>query len=160
MGLFGDYNVDGISSTAILSRYFSKLNLETFTYIPNRITENYGPNYLVLKTLFDKGTDIIFTLDCGTLFFNCLEQIAKKNIGVIVIDHHVSKNNLPDFISTINPNRIDEESPVKTLSAIGVVFLFLIALNKSLIKKIFFIEYNILKPDLIFFRSCYIRHSL
>ncbi|MCP4923843.1 MAG: single-stranded-DNA-specific exonuclease RecJ [bacterium] len=149
LGVFGDYDVDGATSTALMVAYFRTLGLEVFTHIPDRIEEGYGPNFPALKGLHDKGADVVFTLDCGTLAFEPLEQAAAANVDVIVIDHHAAQVLLPDSIAVINPNRVDQESSVKNLAAVGVTFLFLVALNKTLREKGFFKPSDRQEPGLL-----------
>ena len=95
IGIFGDYDVDGATSTALLGKYFSKLNLLYEIYIPDRKKEGYGPSIYGFKELINKGVKIIFTVDCGTLSFEAIEYAKQKKIDVIVLDHHQSEINLP-----------------------------------------------------------------
>ena len=132
LGIFGDYDVDGASSAAVLGNYFSLLNLPFEIYIPDRRKEGYGPSIEAFKKLINSGVDIIFTVDCGTLSFEAIEYAKKKKVDVIVLDHHQSDLNLPIAYSIINPNRFDDKSNLKYLCAAGVTFMFLISLNKEL----------------------------
>ena len=132
LGIFGDYDVDGASSTAVLGSYFSLLNLPFETYIPDRRKEGYGPSIEAFKKLINSGVYIIFTVDCGTLSFEAIEYAKKNKVDVIVLDHHQSDLNLPIAYSIINPNRFDDKSNLKYLCAAGVTFMFLISLNKEL----------------------------
>ena len=88
IGIFGDYDVDGASSTALLAKYFSSINQKIKTYIPDRQTEGYGPSNVGFKNLIDLGSKIIFTVDCGTLSFEPINYAQKLKIDVIVLDHH------------------------------------------------------------------------
>ncbi len=132
IGVFGDYDVDGASSTALLGRYFNELNLSYEIYVPDRKTEGYGPSVKGFKELIEKDVRIIFTVDCGTLSFEAIEFAKNKNIDVIVLDHHQSEINLPKAYSIINPNRIDDKSDLKYLCAAGVTFMFLVSINRHL----------------------------
>ena len=134
IGIFGDYDVDGASSTALLGRFFSKLNLDFEIYIPDRKTEGFGPSINSFEKLINKGVKIIFTVDCGTLSFDAIEYAKSKKIDVIVLDHHQSDLKLPNAFSIINPNRFDDKSNLKCLCAAGVSFMFLVSLNKNLRK--------------------------
>ena len=95
IGIFGDYDVDGATSTALLGRYFDKLKLNYEIYIPDRKNEGYGPSISGFKNLIEKNVNLIFTVDCGTLSFEAINFAKKKNIDVIVLDHHQSEINLP-----------------------------------------------------------------
>ena len=93
IGIFGDYDVDGASSTALLGNYFSLLNLDYEIYIPDRKKEGYGPSIKSFEELIQKKVQVIFTVDCGTLSFEAISYARKKNIDVIVLDHHQSEVN-------------------------------------------------------------------
>ena len=95
IGIFGDYDVDGATSTALLGKYFAQLNLQYEIYIPDRKKEGYGPSIKSFEELIKKGVKIIFTVDCGTVSFEAIEYASKKKIDVIVLDHHQSEVNLP-----------------------------------------------------------------
>ena len=110
IGVFGDYDVDGATSTALLGRYFDELKLAYEIYIPDRKTEGYGPSIMGFKKLIEKNVKLIFTVDCGTLSFEAIEFAKKENIDVIVLDHHQSEIKLPKAYSIVNPNRLDDRS--------------------------------------------------
>ena len=149
IGIFGDYDVDGASSTALLGNFFSYLKIPYEIYIPDRRKEGYGPSINAFKKLIDNGVQLIFTVDCGTLSFDAIKYASQKNIDVIVLDHHQSEVKLPDAYSVINPNRIDDKSNLNYLCAAGVTFIFLVSLNKELRSNNWFIEKNINEPNLI-----------
>jgi len=132
IGIFGDYDVDGATSSALLGKYFEHLKISYEIYIPDRKTEGYGPSIKGFKKLIENGVKLIFTVDCGTLSFDAIEFAKDKNIDVIVLDHHQSEIKLPKAYSIINPNRIDDKSNLQYLCAAGVSFMFLISLNKQL----------------------------
>ena len=148
-GIFGDYDVDGATSTAILGNYFSELNLEYETYIPDRKKEGYGPSIDGFKALIDKKVKIIFTVDCGTLSFDAINYAKEKKVDVIVLDHHQSEIKLPNAFSIVNPNRLDDKSNLQYLCAAGVSFMFLVSLNRELRKINWFNKNNINEPNLI-----------
>ena len=149
IGIFGDYDVDGATSTAILGQYFKLLNINFEIYIPDRKSEGFGPNKKAFLEFINLGVNLIFTVDCGTLSFEPISYAKKEKIDVIILDHHQSDIKLPDAHSIINPNRMDDRSELNYLCAAGVCFLFLIALNKKLRDKNWF-ELNLIKePDLI-----------
>ena len=126
IGIFGDYDVDGASSTALLARYFLSLKQKIRTYIPDRQTEGYGPNNDGFKNLINNGVKIIFTVDCGTLSFEPINLAQKLDVDVIVLDHHQSDIKLPNACAIINPNRYDDTSGLNYLCAVGVCFVFLL----------------------------------
>ena len=149
IGVFGDYDVDGATSTALLGRYFDELKLNYEIYIPDRKTEGYGPSIKAFKQLIDNNVKIIFTVDCGTLSFEAIDYAKKMNIDVIVLDHHQSEINLPNAYSVINPNRIDDKSNLQYLCAAGVAFMFLVSINKHLRLNDWFNKNLIEEPNLI-----------
>ena len=151
IAIFGDYDVDGAASTAIIGQYLKLLNHPFEIYIPDRKSEGYGPNISSFEKLITNGVQMIFTVDCGTLSFEPINFAKKKNIDVIVIDHHQSEIDLPQAHSIINPNRHDDVSELNYLCAAGVSFMFLVALNKSLREKNWFKENSINEPNLINF---------
>ena len=149
IGIFGDYDVDGATSTAILGQYFRSLNIEFETHIPDRKSEGFGPNENAFLKFINKGVNLIYTVDCGTLSFQPIDFAKKKNIDVIILDHHQSETKLPNAHSIINPNRFDDRSELNYLCAAGVCFLFLVALNKRLRDESWFSASSIKEPDLI-----------
>ena len=149
IGIFGDYDVDGATSTAILGNYFNEINQKIEIYIPDRKTEGYGPSIKAFEKLIKNGSKLIFTVDCGTLSFETIEFSQKENIDVLVLDHHQSELKLPKAFSIVNPNRHDDNSNLNYLSAAGVCFMFLVALNKKLRDKNWFKKKNIKEPNLI-----------
>ena len=151
IGIFGDYDVDGASSTALLGKYFSELKLLYEIYIPDRKKEGYGPSIKSFKELIDNGIKVIFTVDCGTLSFEAINFAKDNKIDVIVLDHHQSEINLPSAFSVVNPNRLDDKSNLQYLCAAGVTFMFLISLNRELRINEWFKKNNINEPDLIYY---------
>ena len=151
IGIFGDYDVDGATSTALLARFFLSINQKIKTYIPERKTEGYGPTTKSFKSLIHQGTKLIFTVDCGTLSYEPIEMAKKMNVDVIVIDHHQSDIYLPKACAIINPNRHDETSELNYLCAVGVCFVFLVALNKKLRESKWFQYNNIQEPNILNF---------
>jgi len=149
IGIFGDYDVDGASSTALLARYFLSINKKIKTYIPDRQRDGYGPNNAAFKSLIDNGSKIIFTVDCGTLSFEPINFAQKLNVDVIVLDHHQSDTKLPDACAIVNPNRYDDTSGLNYLCAAGVCFVFLVGLNKKLRDENWFRNNNIKEPNII-----------
>ena len=151
IGIFGDYDVDGASSTALLAKYFLSINQKINTYIPDRQKEGYGPSEFGFKNLIDNGSKIIFTVDCGTLSFGPINFAQKNNIDVIVLDHHQSDTKLPNACAIVNPNRYDDTSELNYLCAAGVCFVFLIALNTKLRDANWFKNNNTDEPNILNF---------
>ncbi|MDC0858879.1 single-stranded-DNA-specific exonuclease RecJ [Pelagibacteraceae bacterium] len=149
VGIFGDYDVDGATSTALLGKYFTELKIPYEIYIPDRKKEGYGPSIKSFKELIDKGVKIIFTVDCGTLSFDAIEFAKENNTDVIVLDHHQSEIKLPKAFSIINPNRFDDESNLQYLCAAGVTFMFLVSINRKLRLENWFTKNKIDEPNLI-----------
>ena len=149
IGIFGDYDVDGATSTAILGKYFRLLNIPFEIYIPDRKKEGFGPNEKAFLEFIDLGVNLIFTVDCGTLSFEPIDFAKKKNIDVIILDHHQSEIKLPPAHSIVNPNRFDDKSELNYLCAAGVCFMFLVALNKKLRDQNWFLSNSIEEPNLM-----------
>ena len=151
IGIFGDYDVDGASSTALLGKYFMEINTDFEIYIPDRKTEGYGPSIKGFEDLISKKVNLIFTVDCGTSSFDAILYANNKKIDVLVLDHHQSDTLLPKAHSIVNPNRIDDNSNLNYLCAAGVSFMFLISLNRHLRNLNWFKKNNIKEPNLIDF---------
>ena len=151
IGIFGDYDVDGASSTALLAKYFNSIKQKTKIYIPDRQNDGYGPTKKGFKKLIDDGVKLIYTVDCGTLSFEPIKYSQNRNIDVIVLDHHQSETKLPKACAIVNPNRYDDSSGLTYLCAAGVCFVFLIALNRKLRENKWFTNNNIVEPNMINF---------
>ena len=149
IGIFGDYDVDGATSTAILGKFFEALKIPFEIYIPDRKNEGFGPNEIGFSKIIKLGVKLIFTVDCGTLSFKPIEFANTKNIDVIVIDHHQSEIKLPAAHAIVNPNRFDDRSELNYLCAAGVCFMFLVALNKKLRDQQWFSNNSIREPELM-----------
>ncbi len=149
IGIFGDYDVDGATSTAILGNYFNQIDRKIEIYIPDRKSEGYGPNQQGFEKLISNGSKLIFTVDCGTLSFDTINFSQSKNTDVLVLDHHQSDLKLPNAFSIVNPNRFDDKSNLNYLCAAGVCFMFLVALNKKLREIDWFKKNNIDEPNLM-----------
>lgn len=130
--IYGDYDVDGATSSAILRRFFDSLEVNNKTYIPDRISEGYGLNTNALTELKQKGADLVITVDCGIVSFEPIAKAKEQGLDVVVIDHHLSTENLPEAFAVVNPNRFDENNELTNLCAAGVVFLLVISLNRKL----------------------------
>ncbi len=141
IAIFADYDVDGGSSAALLITYLRAVGLAATLYIPDRIDEGYGPNDAAMQML-GASHDLIICVDCGTLSHG---PIAAADCEVIVLDHHLSLETLPDAFAIVNPNRMDESGDLAHLCAAGVVFLLLVEANRQLRSK------GIQVPDLMDF---------
>lgn len=132
IGVFGDYDVDGATSSALLSRFFEAAGATVSVHIPDRMVEGYGPNAPALLRLKEAGAGVVVTVDCGTTAFEPLQAAAEAGLDVIVVDHHEGEAEMPRALSIVNPNRMDENSPHGHLAAVGVAFLLAVAVNKAL----------------------------
>ena len=151
IAIFGDYDVDGATSTALLGNYLKSINHIYEIYIPDRKLEGYGPNISGFQKLIESNSKLIFTVDCGTLSFKPIEFAQTKNVDVIVLDHHQSEVSLPKAYSVVNPNRYDDKSNLNYLCAAGVSFMFLVSLNKKLREINWFKNKKVKEPNLIDF---------
>ena len=132
VAIFGDYDVDGAASSALLYRFLTHFGVQASIYIPDRIFEGYGPNPNAINQLIDNGATLIATVDCGSTSFEALEAARVRNIDVVVIDHHQVAHELPPCHALVNPNREDDLSGQGHLCAAGVVFLVLVAALRQL----------------------------
>lgn len=138
VALYGDYDVDGATSTAILIRHLRMLTgKETFYYIPDRLKEGYGPNSKAMETIAQRGTNLLIILDSGTTAFGPIERAVELGMDVIVIDHHQSESKLPQA-TVVNPKRQDEDGSLSYLCTAGLAFLCSVGLQRNLREKGFF----------------------
>ena len=149
IGIISDYDVDGSTSAAILCKFFKSINQKFILKIPNRLKDGYGPNEEILDEMLQHNIDLLLTLDCGTTSFNILDKKKYLVFDTIVIDHHISDKHLPNIFSIINPNRFDQKNNFTDLAAVGVVFLFILALRKHLRENNYFNKNNIFEPNLM-----------
>ena len=124
--VFGDYDVDGAASSALMTRFLRHFGIDAEIYIPDRIFEGYGPNPVAIEQLIDNGAELIVTVDCGSTSHEALAVAAKRGIDVVVIDHHQVGSALPACHALVNPNREDDLSGQGHLCAAGVVYLVLV----------------------------------
>ena len=132
IAVFGDYDVDGATSAALLQRFFAALGQPLRIYIPDRRTEGYGPNAAALRRLAEDGITVVITVDCGIAAFDALAAGAEAGLDVIVVDHHLAEPRLPPAHAVINPNRLDDDSGLGHLAAVGVTFMLVVVLNRAL----------------------------
>ncbi|WP_370931178.1 single-stranded-DNA-specific exonuclease RecJ [Bartonella sp. DGB1] len=133
IAIFGDYDVDGVCSSSILSKFLENFAIEHEVYIPDRMYEGYGANETALTELINKGYKLIILVDCGSGNIDLLRDVQKLNdIKIIVLDHHQIIDDLPDDLVVVNPNRIDDFSGLGNLCAAGVVFMVLVHISRLL----------------------------
>jgi single-stranded-DNA-specific exonuclease len=132
VAVFGDYDVDGACSSALMRRFLLAHDLDATIYIPDRMFEGYGPNIPAIKSLVEKGAQLIVTVDCGTTSFEPLAPEHRPGVDVLVVDHHQADERLPDVAAIVNPNRQDDLSGLGHLCAAGVVFMLLVAATREL----------------------------
>lgn len=132
VAIFGDYDVDGAASSALLKRFLAHFGLETEIYIPDRIFEGYGPNPDAMRELAARGASLIVAVDCGTNSAASIDAAGRAGADVVVLDHHQVGGELPEAVAVVNPNREDDLSAQGHLCAAGVVFLALVQVAKVL----------------------------
>ena len=147
--IYGDYDVDGATSAALLIRLLRALGHDARYYIPDRLLEGYGPSGEALVKLADEGSSLIVTVDCGAMAFDALQMAHDKGVDVIVVDHHKCAAELPRAMALVNPNRLDESDEAAShghLAAVGVAFLLAIAVVRTLRERGYFESRK--EPDL------------
>ena len=132
VAIFGDYDVDGACSAALLSEFLDRSGCKTIIHIPDRITEGYGPNAEAMKAFAAQGADLVVTVDCGAVSHEPFAEAARLGLEVVVFDHHQAPEKLPQAVAIVDPNRQDDLSGLGHLCAAGVVYLGLVALNRAL----------------------------
>ena len=129
--VFADYDVDGASSAALLVRWFRAMGAELPIYVPDRITEGYGPSAAAFRSLKARGAELVVTVDCGAAAQDAIEAAAGMGLDVVVIDHHLMRGDPPPAIAVVNPNRPGCNSGQGVLAAAGVTLVLLAALNRE-----------------------------
>jgi single-stranded-DNA-specific exonuclease len=132
VAIFGDYDVDGATATAVLTRFLRMSGRAPFIHIPDRIFEGYGPNVDAIRSLAERGASLLVTVDCGTTSHAALAEAKALGVDVVVIDHHQADERLPPVLAIINPNRLDDLSRLGHLAAVGLVFMTIVAANRVL----------------------------
>jgi single-stranded-DNA-specific exonuclease len=150
VAIFGDYDVDGATSAAMLGRYLRHCGLRPVIHIPDRLFEGYGPNAEAIRALAGQGATLLVAVDCGTTSHEPLLEARKLGLDVIVIDHHQADERLPPALAVINPNRLDDLSGLGELAAVGLVFMTVVALNRELRMRAFWTPQRA-EPDLLGF---------
>ncbi len=145
--IFADYDVDGATSAAQLVRWFRTMGADLNVYVPDRVTEGYGPSNAAFDRLKDMGADLVITVDCGAMAHKALDYAASIGLEVVVIDHHLMREDPPKCRAVVNPNRPGCTSDQGNLAAAGVVFVVLAALNRDAEKRGLFADRA--RPDLM-----------
>src|SRR5580693_4457444 len=148
VAVFGDYDVDGATSAALLTWHLRHCGLDPLIHIPDRIFEGYGPNVEAVRMLAGKGATLLVTVDCGTTSLEPLVEARKLGMSVVVIDHHQCGDVLPEVDALVNPNRPDDLSGLGHLAAVGLVLVTLVAVNRELRSRGFWTA-EMPEPDLL-----------
>lgn len=150
IAVFGDYDVDGATSSALLIRFVRALGQPLRLYIPDRLAEGYGPNEAAMHKLAKEGVKLVLCVDCGVTAHAPLAAAKEAGMDVIVLDHHTAEPQLPPAVAVVNPNRLDETvtDELGALAAVGVTFLFVVAVNRALREAGFYAP-EIPEPDLL-----------
>ncbi len=146
--VFGDYDVDGGASSALLARYFRALGRALRIYIPDRMTEGYGPSANAMRTLAGEGMSLVVTVDCGAQAFDAFEAAREAGLTVVVADHHMMDARSPHAYAIVNANRPGDTSGLGHLCAAGVTFMLLTAINRELRRRDWFTASGTAEPDL------------
>ena len=131
IAVYGDYDCDGMTATALLTNYLQSVGAHVFYYIPNREKEGYGLNKQAVDTLAQMGAQLIVTVDNGIAAHEEIAYAASLGIDVVVTDHHTPRDTLPEAVAVVNPHRADCESPYKELAGVGVAFKLVCALEET-----------------------------
>ena len=132
VAIFGDYDVDGACSSALLAQFLNACGAPNMIHIPDRIFEGYGPNSDAIRALRQRGASLLVTVDCGVTSHGPLADAAAVGLDVVVLDHHQAPVDLPKAHAIVNPNRQDDLSGLGHLCAAGVTFMALVATNRIL----------------------------
>lgn len=149
VAVFGDYDVDGATSSALLKRFFNSLGLPLTVYIPDRIAEGYGPNAAALQKLRDQGADLLVTVDCGITAYDAIAAGRAAGLDIVILDHHRAEPALPDAHAVVNPNRLDCDSGLGHMAAVGVTFLAIVAINRVLRQRGYYTANNLPEPHIL-----------
>ncbi|HEY1838490.1 MAG TPA: single-stranded-DNA-specific exonuclease RecJ [Rhizomicrobium sp.] len=147
IAVFGDYDVDGSCSSALMSEFFTAIGHPPRIYIPDRMTEGYGPNAPAFLRLKEEGASLLFTVDCGAVASGPLSAARDAGLDAIVLDHH-GVDVAPPAFAQVNPNQPGDTSGLGHVCATGIVFLFLVALNRSLRDRGWYETHGIAEPEL------------
>src|SRR5690606_24611955 len=132
--------------SALLMKYFGWLGCAPSLYIPDRMSEGYGPNPTAMERIAEAGGKVIVTVDTGSLAFDAFNRAQELGLDVVITDHHQTQSDFPPCVALVNPNRMDETSDLTNLAGAGVAFMLVMAVNRALREDGFFKEKN--EPDL------------
>jgi single-stranded-DNA-specific exonuclease len=144
VAIFGDYDVDGATSAALLARFLRQCGIKPIIHIPDRLFEGYGPNVEAVRTLAERGATLLVCVDCGTTSIEPLTEAKTLGLDVVVIDHHQADEMLPPALAVVNPNRRDDLSGLGHLAAVGLTFMTVVAVNRVLRQRGF---WNAVRPE-------------
>jgi single-stranded-DNA-specific exonuclease len=150
VAIFGDYDVDGATSAALLARFLRGCGIEPIIYIPDRLFEGYGPNIEAVRALAERGATLLVCVDCGTTSMEALAEAKARGLDTVVIDHHQADEELPPALAIVNPNRRDDLSGLGHLAAVGLTFMTVVAVNRALRERGFW-QADRPEPDLLGF---------
>ncbi len=146
--VFADYDVDGATSSALLRRWLAHMGLPTGLYVPDRLSEGYGPSAQAFAKIADSGAKLVITVDCGAVSYDAIQAGRELGLQIIVLDHHLmGQGPMPPAHALVNPNRADDTSGLGYLAAAGVVFVLLAALNRKARELDLFTKYK--EPNLL-----------
>jgi single-stranded-DNA-specific exonuclease len=148
IAIFGDYDVDGATASALLSRYLRHCGLDPIIHIPDRIFEGYGPNVDAIRSFAERGVKLLVSVDCGVTSPEPLAEAKRRGVETVVIDHHQGDEKLPEAVAIVDPNRPDDLSGLGHLAAVGLVFLTLVAVARELRRRNFWPDLRP-EPDLL-----------
>ena len=148
IAIFGDYDVDGATSAALLARFLRQCGIEPIIHIPDRLFEGYGPNVEAVRGLAARGATLLVCVDCGTTSIEALAQAKASGLDPVVIDHHQADQELPPALAIVNPNRRDDLSGLGHLAAVGLTFITVVAVNRVLRERGFW-QAERPEPDLL-----------
>ena len=144
IAIFGDYDVDGATSAAVLAKFLRLAGREPLIHIPDRLFEGYGPNTEAIRALAERGAKLLVTVDCGTTSIEPLARARELGLDTVIIDHHQADETLPPAVAVVNPNRLDDLSGLGHLAAVGLVFITVVAVNRELRRRGF---WHVLRPE-------------
>jgi single-stranded-DNA-specific exonuclease len=148
VAIFGDYDVDGATASALLCRYLRHCGLDPIVHIPDRIFEGYGPNKDAIRSFAERDAKLLVTVDCGVTSHEPLAEAKRLGLDAVVIDHHQADETLPEAVAIVDPNRADDLSGLEHLAAVGLVFLTLVAVTRELRDRNFWTDTRA-EPDLL-----------
>jgi single-stranded-DNA-specific exonuclease len=148
VAIFGDYDVDGATSAALLGWHLRHCGLDPLIHIPDRIFEGYGPNVEAIRMLAGKGATLLITVDCGSTSLEPMAEARRLGMSIVIVDHHQCGDELPEADAIVNPNRLDDLSGLGHLAAVGLVLVTLVAVNRELRVRGFWTS-EMPEPDLL-----------